>query len=134
MKCERDIPESIWNSYLKRYENTYRIKKDDAGVHQILCKYGTIQLHSMFKKELCAVLDFRTQRHLSGFLSKMAGLDYTIYQEGTNDIVIVFKEDDLSKFAKACIIREKRKKVAITEERREQLRRQLETARKVLHG
>lgn len=129
-KEERDIPNSIWNTYLKKYEKEYRVKKDENDIYQILCRYGNIQLYSMFEKKLCAALGFRTSRHLTGFLTKIKGLDYTISQRGDSDIVIVFNEKDLSKFTKACIIRMKRKCVKVTPERREQLRKQLELARK----
>jgi len=129
MTGDRDIPDRTWNSYLKKYEKTYRVKHDENGVYNILCKYGNIQLYSYTHKKLCAVLEFRSTRAVSGFLSKTKGLTFKISQQGDTDIVIVFDEKDLSLFVKPCSVRI-RKRFVITEARREQLREQLVQARK----
>ena len=122
--------DQIWNNYLKKYRKDYKIQKDEAGVWTIRCKYGNIQPYSLCRsKQLCFVADFNSPRRLSSFVSKTKDLSCKNTQEGYCDMVLVFNEEDLAKFAEVCRIRKKRH-IKTTPERRAQLCEQLANARK----
>ena len=44
------IPKKIWDNYLKKFEDKYQLFYDDAGIWQIKCKYGEIQLYNFISK------------------------------------------------------------------------------------
>ena len=122
-----EIPDHIWNRYMKKYGSKYRLVKDEINIWHIRCKFGTIKLYSLLKHQLCFVGDFRSIRHKNAFKKKL-DFKHEISQEGDADIVIMFDEKILDSTAKAFRLYYK---IKISEERREQLSKQMKRVREM---
>lgn len=107
-KCDIDVPNSIWNRYMKRYGDRYRLVKDEINVWHLKCRYGSVQLYSMVKHLLCFVGVFRSVRHKNAFIVRMPSYAF-ISQEGDWDIVVVFSEKNLDSLAGALLLYKKKK-------------------------
>ena len=108
---DRDIPETIWNNYVRVFDSKYKIFKDSTtGIHYLKCKYGSVQVHSMLKHELSAVLQFKSNQGVEVAKQRLTELSPQSYtsQEGEGDVVIVFPEADLDKVAGYLQVRYKR--------------------------
>ena len=104
MKCQhdRDIPVGIWKRYMKCYGGRYRLVKDENHIWHIKCKYGTIQLYSLTKQQLCFTAEFRSKRHKTWF-KRTLSKNGTIAQESETGIVYVFQEKFLDSTAPKCL-------------------------------
>jgi len=124
-----EISQEFWNRYLKPYKDRYRCFCDEQGIWSIKCKKGFIQPYSIEKKQLVAVLDFKTIRQLTWFKKKLqykATNTTQISQEGDMDICVVFDEDSLKKLVVVFKVYKKKKLSAQTKEK---LRKNLILAR-----
>ena len=116
-----DIPISVWNRYMKKFGDTYRIFRDEIGEWGIRCKFGRIMPYSLVWKQLCFYGNFRSSKHKTYFLKKLLKNDrYTgkIMQEGEVEIVITFPEEEINSIAD-CLLPMRKKK--ISDERRREL-------------
>ena len=104
---DRDVPKRIWNSYMKKFDNKYRLLKDENNIWHLRCKYGTLQLHSLLNHKLCFTGEFRSKCHKTWF-KKSLSKNGTIGQEGDLDIVYVFDEKFLDSMASKCHIYRKK--------------------------
>lgn len=127
---DRDLPDSDWHRYMKKFGNKYRLFKDDINHWHLQCKFGQVSLYSMIGHQLCFVGDLRSPRHLSGFKRTLVknSFQHMISQEGDTNIVIAFDEKFLNSMAQTLRIYKKKK---ISEEQRERLRMQIQKARKM---
>jgi hypothetical protein len=123
---DREIPDRVWNTYMKKYGDQYRIIKDEIGIWHIKCKFGNIQLYSLLKHQLCFVGDFRSKQHKTYFKKKL-DFKHIITQEGDTDIVIMFEERFLPLTSQCMRIY---KKYNLSKERRKQLSDQMKKIRK----
>ena len=126
---DRDIPISVWNRYMKKFGDRYRIFRDEIGEWGIRCKFGKIQLYSMLKKQLCFIGQFRSVRHKGGLLRKLnenTDLTAKITQEGDTEVVIMFPEEEFDSIALSLL---PRKKTKYSEEYRVILLERLKKAR-----
>lgn len=105
---DREVPDCVWNRYMKKFGDRYRLVKDEINIWHLRCKFGSVQLYSLLKRELCFVGDFRSARHKSGFKRKCT-FKHKITQEGDTDIVIMFSEDILDSAAQALKIYRRKK-------------------------
>ena len=105
---DREIPEGIWNNYLKKYNNNYKVRSDEINIWQIQCKYGTIQLYSILKKELCFVGDYKSGKGVNILKRKLPAF-CTVTQEGDCDIVVKFPESEIHNVVDLFYIRKKKK-------------------------
>jgi hypothetical protein len=129
IKLDSDISLKVWNKYLKRYSSLYRCYVDEIGIWSIRCRNGFVQPYSIVKKELVAVLDFKSKKALTYFLKKLHknnGNDYKISQIGDQDITITFCEDNIKK---ASVLFKFCRKKKISAELRNVLVERLEKAR-----
>jgi hypothetical protein len=103
MKTNSDsnVPDRIWNLYLKKYINQYLLRKDEIGIWHIKCKFGTIQLYSLINQQLCFTAEFRSKRHKTWF-QKSLSKNGTIMQDTDLGIVYVFHEKFLPSMAPKC--------------------------------
>lgn len=93
-KHERDIPANIWNRYMKKFGKKYRLKKDELNIWNLRCKFGTVQLFSLLKHQLCFVGVFRSQQHLTWFkksLKKLANQQRN-YSKNKNYVNVIMEE------------------------------------------
>ncbi|UCD13747.1 MAG: hypothetical protein JSW60_09365 [Thermoplasmatales archaeon] len=111
MKLRKDsnIPDRVWNLYLKKYSNKYLVRKDEIGIWHIRCKYGLIQLFSHVNHLLLFVGDFRSQKHKTWFKKKIINKKCRISTEGDADISLVFDEKFLHSMADSLNIIKKKK-------------------------
>jgi hypothetical protein len=119
-KTDRDIPDTIWNNYMRVYDNKYKVYKDEAGVYHLKCRYGSVYLHSMINHKLSAVLEYKSMQGVEiakRTLTELAG-EAEVTQEGVSDVVIVFSEFLLDKVAGFLQVRYKRR---YSEEQKKQL-------------
>lgn len=107
---DREIPETVWNNYMRVFDNKYKVFKDTAGIYYLSCKYGSIQLHSMLRHQLAAVLTFKSLQGVNKTIKALKELAPGSYvsQNGDNDVVIVFNEVDLDEVAGYLRVRYKR--------------------------
>ena len=104
---DREIPEGLWNSYLKKYRDKYKVRPDEIDIWQILCKYGTIQTYSILKHELCFAGEYKSAKGVNN-IKKSIPKFCTITQEGVCDIVVKFPEKQIHNVAKLFQVRKKR--------------------------
>ncbi len=114
------ITDKDWDYYLKKYRETYKLYRDEAGMWKITCKKGEIYPYSI-EKQLLAVYLFNISRQ---FLRKVkAETRLTIQADANHEIIASFSEDNLAELSYFLGI--KRKKV-LTEEQRQALRERLQ--------
>ena len=97
-KLDRDIPSSIWNSYLRKYKQEYKVFEGEEGTLKIKCKFGEIEPYSLIKGILCFYGKFPTPNKKSRFLRKIRGLRLEITQEGEDECIVKFRESSLVDF------------------------------------
>ena len=124
---DREISHHIWNRYMKKYGSKYRLIKDGINIWHIRCRFGSVQLYSLLKHQLCFVGDFRSKQHKTYFKKKL-DFKHEISQEGDSDIVIMFDKKILDSTAKAF---RPYYKIKISEERRRQLSEQMKHVREM---
>jgi hypothetical protein len=100
---DRDINERTWQLYIKnQYGKKYRVFRDEIGIWSIRCRYGFIQPYSIVKKELVAVLTYKTLRGVYILLKKLqteTAPKHRISQLGDFEVCIVFDEKNVKQFA-----------------------------------
>ena len=99
---DRDVSKRIWNRYMKKFGDKYRLLKDENNIWHLKCKYGTIQLYSLTKQQLCFTAEFRSKRHKTCF-KKTLSKNGTIAQETDLGMVYVFHEKFLDFKAPKCL-------------------------------
>jgi len=132
MILDKDIPLILWNKYFKKhYGKKYRVFRDEIGIWSIKCRYGFVQPYSIVKKELVAILSYKSQRGIKILLKNIQNikaLDFRISQRGDFEVSIVFSEKDIKQFAELLGFKRKRQ---ISEQERKILALRLEKARAV---
>mgnify|MGYP001589932091 FL=1 len=113
---DKDIPQQEWNNYLRKYKDKYRLyternintKKTAMNYYRecmIKCKNGAINLHSL-KNKLLAFFLYKGHPKLKNQLINNSLL--TCIQEGNQEAIFTFNEENLSKFESILDIRKKR--------------------------
>jgi len=104
---DRDIPKRIWDTYMKKFGDKYRLLKDENNVWHLKCKFGTVQLYSLLNHQLCFVGEFRSKRVKTWF-KKTLSKNGTIMQETDLGMVYVFDEKFLDSMASMCHVYRKK--------------------------
>lgn len=130
-KHDRDIHESVWNRYLKKYKDKYLLERDEIGIWGIRLKQklGFIQPYSLIKNQLVAVMTFRSQQHKTYFKKRLVGnvgFLVKITQEGVNELYLVFDEKNIKQLETLLKIR---KKYKISKKERERRIQRVKKAR-----
>jgi hypothetical protein len=110
-ELDKDIPQSIWNEYLKKYAEKYQTFRTGEGTISIRTKSGHIQPYSLKLGYLLHYGQFHT-RSKKTYFKKRFGNNIEIIQDCDTEVVIKFKEKDLENLAEALEIRNKRKKMS----------------------
>lgn len=112
--CDRDVPPAIWNTYLRKYNDTYRVKRHGDSTSRILCREGDIDLFSLTERSEVWLGYFyapkSTKSQSKTYLLKRlkkADCPFEIVQEGSSEIYLAFPERELAKFEDALRIRKK---------------------------
>jgi hypothetical protein len=133
---DRDIQLSVWNQYLKKYDDHYLLRRDEIGICSIHLKQklGFIHPYSIVHKQLVAVLTFRSKNHMTFFKKRLVtykDLGLRIMQEGDFELCILFFEKDIKLVENLFKIR---KKYKLTEKERKIRSERLRKARAVKVG
>jgi hypothetical protein len=133
---DRDIPISKWNSYLKKYADKYLLNCGDLGNWEIRLKenLGFIELYSLVKRQLVAILTFRSGKHKTFFKKRLVGNIENmvkITQEGEYELCLMFDEDNIKQLEFLLKIR---KRFKISQKEREKRIERLKKARLVKTG
>jgi len=123
LKLDREIPQSIWNNYLKKYKDKYLLSCDEIGIWSIRLKkkLGFIQPYSIINKQLVAVLTFNSSKHKSFFKNRLMRNkenDVEITQEGIYELCVVFNEKNIEQYENLLFLF---KKPEISQKRRKEL-------------
>lgn len=133
---DRDIKSGQWARYLKKYKDKYLLNRDELGIWQIRLKQnlGYIQPYSIEKKQLVAILNFKSQQHKTFFKKRLIGNEGSvvkIMQEGIDELCLVFDEKNIKLLETLLKIR---KKYKITQKQRKKLVERLKKAREIKNG
>ena len=128
-----DVPKSQWNSYLRKYNDKYIVKRDESNIYQIQC-YKTsydvnVQLYSLKDKLLAVLFNYKSMRGIKKLERKMPKY-CNIVQQGDGDCTIVFPECHLHDLDKLGIIHLKHKK-QYSNEQLEKMRQRMYQLRKL---
>ena len=102
----KNISDTEWNLYLKKYTKTYRIIVKEDNHNAILCKFGEISRYSL--TELVYHGSFETIRKKNFAIKKLPSY-CKITQEGDREFCCKFKETKLKALEKVLIIRKRKK-------------------------
>jgi len=135
MILDRDFNERTWQLYIKKqYGKKYRVFRDEIGIWSIRCKYGFIQPYSIVKKELVAVLTYKTSRGIYILLKKLqteTAPKHRISQLGDFEVCIAFDEKNVKQFAELLTFNYKRQ---VSKKEHKILCERLKKARKLKTG
>ena len=111
---DRDLPKSVWDRYLKKYNDKYLLNRDELGIWQIRLKQnlGFIQPYSIVKKQLVAILNFNSQQHKTFFKKKLKGNIESMVkttQEGIDELCLMFDEKNIKQLETLFKIRKRYK-------------------------
>lgn len=123
-RLDRDIPDIIWNKYLNKYSDLYKIKTSEDKIRYIVCKEGQIKPHSLIKKTLQAYID-STKRKKSFLISKLPSY-CEIVQDCEQEVVVSFPESELNNLSTLFKVKKRKR---ITPELREKLRQNMKKVR-----
>jgi hypothetical protein len=127
-ELDRDIPVSIWNNYLKKYENRYITFKGEDGVLKIKCKFGQIEPYSLKKGYLLFFGKFPTPTKKTYFLKNLKE-NIEVTQMGSDEVVFKFLEKNLNILSEDLKIR---KRMNLSNEQREAKAKRMFEIRKKL--
>ena len=114
---DAEIPDGIWNKYLKKYDQQFKIVKTEDGERKIICSGDNfITLYSMTDKLLLFYFSggksARAKNNLKKKLNQLRdkkGIYHKIHQEGDWELSIIFKESDLFRLVDAFKIRRRKR-------------------------
>lgn len=97
-ELDRDIPEDIWNNYLKKYTKQYVLFRGEERTWKIKCRCGQIEPYSLKKSFLLFVGSFPTPSKKTYFIKKIKlkcikGLEVTL--DTYDECNIKFREKSL---------------------------------------
>lgn len=107
MHSDRYVPLSEWEQYMKKYQDKYRMIRDEIGIWHIQCRRGTIQLFSLEHHRLSFVGEFNSPNEKTFFIKKQR-FRFKIEQEGHDECIISFDESELNKNKKTLGVYNKR--------------------------
>lgn len=115
-QVDRDIPESIWNSYMNKYQERYVILTGGDNINKIKCVFGHIEPYSLKKGYLMFYGKFPTPSKKTNLLKKIKGLGFDITQEAYDEFCFKFKESSLGSLLELLKIK---KRMKLTNEQRQ---------------
>jgi len=130
-----NIPQSIWDRYLTKYQKKYHVKRDEIGVYRIQTYKSKadaeVQLYSLERAELTALFDFKSQRGMNILKNKMPSY-CRIGQEGDIDCKVIFPESKLEELDNLRVIHLRHRTILSEEEHQRRVERGKKMAAKML--
>lgn len=124
-EIDRDIPDKIWDGYLRKYTDEYRVFRGDEGTYKIRCKFGQIEPYSLIHGYLCFAGTFSSPMKKTWFLKKRPA-NVEVTQDGEWEATVKFSEDYLPSLVDWLGVCKKRR---LTESDRNRRREILKKAR-----
>lgn len=118
---DRDLSDSTWNSYMRKYQKSYKVLRGEDMIDYIRCKHGKIMPFSIKKGLFLFYGGFHSQRKKNAFL-KIIPSFFRVSQNGHDDCVITFPMDKLSEMESTLNIRKRRQ---LTDQQKDVLRQRL---------
>ncbi len=94
-ELDRDIPQNVWNGYLKKYSDKYVVRRGEDGVFYIKCYFGIITPYSLLKGYLAFHGEFPNSGKQTYFWKKIETSPVELVIMGTEEISFKFKESSL---------------------------------------
>jgi len=98
-QLDKDIPEKIWSNYMKKYTKKHILFLGEDKIWKIKCRFGQIEPYSLIKGLLSFYGNFPSPNKKTYFLKKLISFSEVV-TEGYDEIVIKFKEKELSNLNK----------------------------------
>ena len=95
-ELDRDLPDTFWEDYLKKYSSKFIVKQDEDKIWYIDCYYGQIKPYSVLKGYLGFYGVFPNSRKKTYFWKKIKKFDVELVQDATEELSLKFKENYLS--------------------------------------
>ncbi len=125
-ELDADIPKSVWNPYMKKYERKFVTFRGKEGIWRIKCRFGDISPYSLKRGLLMFSGTFPTPSKKTYFLKKIKGLG-EITQEASFECTIKFLEKKLNDFTDILQIRQRMKLSQEERKRRSELMKKINT-------
>lgn len=106
-KTDEDIPDSVWNNYLKKYDKDYILFLAGERIWKIKCKYGQIEPYSLKGRSLSYYGQFPTSGKKTALIKRATGLGAIVRQLGDLEVVLTFYEDSMREFSGTFKIRKR---------------------------
>ena len=130
-ELDRDIPDKIWNNYLRQYTKRFKVVLGDDRIWHIKCRFGLVVPYSLLKGYLLFVGKFPSPNKKTFFLKKLKGFDYQTTQNAYEEVSIKFKESSLTSLCDIIELRKRKNLSPAERERRRQcMLRILQNARR----
>ena len=123
-ELDKDIPDTTWEDYLKKYKDRFILKQSEDKIWYIDCYYGQIKPYSILKGYLGFYGIFPNSRKKTYFWKKIKSFEVKLIQDATEELSLKFKENYLSSLLE--ILKVKRKPNLSNEEREKRKQRMLE--------
>ncbi len=119
---DRDIPDSVWNNYLSKYSEKYRVKPGKDNIKRIWChSMGEISIYSLLASKLLFYRDFLTSKKKSYFIKTLPAF-CQITQNAMTEVCVSFPESKLEVLEGIFKIKKRKK---LSEEQKQVLRDRL---------
>jgi hypothetical protein len=104
-----------FETYLRRFNSFYRVRRNKCGVYEILCQGGHIDPYSL--TELCCCSQYPNRLGISRLKEKLPSY-CVIVQESATDLVFKFQNEHLEEIA---ILMQAKKRRHLSEEHKKKI-------------
>lgn len=92
-------------TYVRQFEDRYKVRRGEDGIQEIVCAHGDIEPYST--TELCCFQAFKSQRGINNLKRRLPAY-CTATQEGNEDLVFKFPNAHLDEIAEMVEARKRR--------------------------
>jgi len=106
---DRDIPDKLWDNYLKKYNKKYVMFINEDRCWAIKCWRGSIEPYSIKNGLLMFSAQYKTPYKKTLICKKLEASGVKVTQEGHDELVAKFEESQLSALLTLLRVKKKRK-------------------------
>lgn len=121
-ELDRDLPNTFWEDYLKKYNPNFIVKQGEDKIWYIDCYYGQIKPYSILKEYLGFYGIFPNSRKKTYFWKKIKDFDVELVQDAKDRLSLKFKENYLSSLQEILKIK---KRVNLSSSEREKRKQRM---------
>jgi len=115
MTIDRQISDTVWRIYCKKFMPKYQLFFGKDNIWKIKCRFGHIEPYSISQELLVFYGNFTSSRKLSYFLKKKPE-NCEVTQLGITEVVLWFKESELPVLSDYFSVK---KRIVLSEHERE---------------